>query len=132
MEVAHRANLRDFVGPFTTSCETQTKLVSKRRTNTVIGGSTWYCELANPIVSTRCITNPIQISTFLWCGPKPVLSLLCEINFICVIFFKISAPILTVFCTTWFLQETIRICQTHLWLNGPPSVRIRSNQFTCR
>ena len=28
----------DFVGPFTTSCEAQTRIVPKHRTDTVIGG----------------------------------------------------------------------------------------------
>ena len=38
-EFAQCANVRDFVGTFTTSCEAQKITVSKRRANTVIGGS---------------------------------------------------------------------------------------------
>ena len=33
-EFALRANTRDFVGPFTTSCEARTRVVSKRRADT--------------------------------------------------------------------------------------------------
>ena len=39
-EFEQRANFQDFFGPFTTSCEAQTRIVSQRRANTVIGGST--------------------------------------------------------------------------------------------
>ena len=38
---AQRANTWDFVGPFTTSCEARARIIfSKRRADTVIGGST--------------------------------------------------------------------------------------------
>ena len=42
-QFAQGANVRDFVGAFTTSCEAKTRIVSQRRANTVIGGSTGYC-----------------------------------------------------------------------------------------
>ena len=38
-EFAQRASVRDFIGPFTISCEALTRMVSKRRANMVIGGS---------------------------------------------------------------------------------------------
>ena len=37
-----------------TSCVAQTRIISKRRANSVIGRSTWYCEWANPIISSQC------------------------------------------------------------------------------
>ena len=39
-EFAQWANVRDFVGPFTTSGEAHTRIVPQQRANTVIGGST--------------------------------------------------------------------------------------------
>ena len=43
-EFAKWANTRVFVGPFTTSCGTQTRILSKSLADTVTGGSMIYCE----------------------------------------------------------------------------------------
>ena len=69
MEFAQRANIRDFVGPFTTSCDAQTRIVSLRRAYAVIARSTGYCEWANPIVLTRCRKLPnSNIYRFIYVG----------------------------------------------------------------
>ena len=116
MEFAQRTNVRDFVGPFTTSCEAQTWIVSQRQANTVIGGRMWYCELENKIVSTRCrnwANSNIYVS-LMW--SQVSVSLLCQINFICMKNLKESDIYFHCILDDFF-NRLSELVKTHLWLN---------------
>ena len=63
-EYTQRAKIRYFLGPFTTSCEAQTRIVSQRRADLVIGGVRDTVSGPTLLFLLGVVTDTIRILTF--------------------------------------------------------------------